>query len=101
MSVIKVDSKNFESEVLKSDKPVVVDFSAIWCGPCQMMKPIFEKVASENSDIKYCSCDIDANSDLAKRYSVMYVPTIIAFNNGEIANTKVGLISEDELKSMI
>lgn len=101
MSIISVDNNNFESEVLKSDKPVIVDFAAIWCGPCQMMKPIFEKLADENTDVKYCSCDIDKSPELAKKYSVMYVPTLIAFKNGEIANTSVGLVSEDDIKAMV
>ncbi len=101
MSIILVDNNNFETEVLKSDKPVIVDFAAIWCGPCQMMKPIFEKLAEENPQVKFCSCDIDKSPELAKKYGVMYVPTLIAFKDGIITNTSVGLVSEDEIKAMI
>jgi thioredoxin len=97
MSVINVDNTNFETEVLKSDKPVIVDFSAVWCGPCQMMKPIFDKLADEITQAKFCACDIDKNVDIAKKYGVMYVPTFIVFKNGEIKNTSVGVVSEDEI----
>ena len=101
MAVIELNNSNFESEVLSSDIPVVVDFSAQWCGPCQMVKPIFHKLADEITQAKFCSCDIDSNPDIARKYKVMYVPTLIVFKDGEVANTSVGLVSEEEILGLL
>lgn len=101
MSVIDVDNNNFESEVIKSEIPVVVDFSATWCGPCQMMKPVFHKLAESVSGVKFCACDIDKSSDIARKYKVAYVPTLVVFKDGEAVNQSVGLVSENEILDML
>lgn len=100
MSVIDVNNSNFEAEVLNSNQTVIVDFSAVWCGPCQMMKPIFHKLADEMTDVKFCACDIDQCTELAQSYKVVYVPTFIAFKNGKAGKSCVGVVSEDEIKAL-
>ena len=92
---------NFDEEVLKSDKPVLVDFWATWCGPCQMQGPIVEELADEVSDVVIGKLDVDAEEDIAGRYSIMSIPTVILFKNGEIAAKAVGLQTKDSLLSMI
>lgn len=102
MTEIKLDVNNFEEEVLNSDVPVVVDFWATWCGPCQMQGPIIAKLAEESDGTyKVGKVDVDENGDLARKYRVMSIPTIIVFKNGEVAEKKVGLQSMEELKAMI
>lgn len=98
MSVININNDNFEREVLNSDKTVIVDFYANWCGPCKMMSPILDKIASEKGDkIKICKLNIDENQDLAIKYQVMSIPTLIFFKNGNIINSLVGLRDEEEI----
>ena len=89
MSVIVLNNDNFDSEVLKSDKPVLVDFWASWCGPCRMVSPIVDEIAEENDDIKVCKVNVDENQELAAKYSVMSIPTLIVFKDGKIANQMV------------
>lgn len=90
MSVIKLTSENFEQEVLQSDKPVLVDFYADWCGPCQMMSPVIEEVAGEVTDAKVCKLNIDESIEIAQKYGVMSIPTFIVFKNGEVAKKDLG-----------
>lgn len=101
MAAIFVSNENFESEVLKSDVPVLVDFWAPWCGPCQMLGPIVEDIAEENSDFKVCKVNIDENPDLASQYKIMSIPTLIAFKNGEVYKKSVGVQSKSEILDMI
>lgn len=101
MSAINVTSKNFEEEVLKSDKPVLVDFWAAWCGPCKMLSPIIEEIAEERDDIKVCKVNVDEEGDLAMSYKVMSIPTIVAFKNGEIANKSVGALPKKDILSLL
>lgn len=101
MAAIFVSNENFESEVLKSDVPVLVDFWAPWCGPCQMLGPIVEDIAEENSDIKVCKVNIDENPDLASQYKIMSIPTLIAFKNGEVYKKSVGVQSKSEILDMV
>lgn len=77
MSVLDVTSQNFEEEVLKSEKPVLVDFYADWCGPCKMLSPIVDEVANEKEDIKVCRINIDEEQDLAVEYGIMSIPTLV------------------------
>lgn len=89
---MKFTSENFDAEVLKSDKPVLVDFFATWCGPCKMMAPVVEALAGEyNGKAKVGKLDVDECEDIAARYGVMTIPTIILFKNGEIAYKTVGV----------
>lgn len=98
--IITVD--NFEEEVLKATKPVVVDFWATWCGPCRMQGPIIEKFAEEFGD-KYIvgKLDVDEQEELAAKYSIMSIPTIKIFKNGEVAATAIGVQSRESLLDLI
>ncbi len=101
MSVVNVNKENFETEVLKCDKKVLVDFNASWCGPCRMLKPIVEEISEENSDVKVVSIDIDSESELAENYGISSIPCLVLFNKGEEVKRNVGLISKDEIESII
>lgn len=101
MSVLKVTKENFEQEVLKSDKTVLVDFYADWCGPCKMLSPIVDAVAEERSDIKIVKVNIDADSELAVNYRVMTIPTLVVLENGKEVTRSSGLISMDELLELL
>ena len=101
MEVLKINSQDFEKEVLQSEKPVLVDFFADWCGPCKMLSPIVDEVASENSDIKVVKVNIDEAQDLAMKYQVMSIPTLVVIKEGKEINRSVGLIDKSEVISLI
>ena len=101
MAVIQLTSDNFENEVLNSDKPVLVDFYADWCGPCKMMAPVVDQIAEENADIKVGKINVDDEQDLAAKYGVMSIPTIGFFKNGDIVEKSVGAKPKSELLKMI
>ena len=101
MKVSKINSQDFEKEVLQSEKPVLVDFFADWCGPCKMLSPIVDEVASENSDIKVVKVNIDEAQDLAMKYQVMSIPTLVVIKEGKEINRSVGLIDKSEVISLI
>ena len=90
MSVINLNEANFETEVLGSDKPVLVDFYADWCGPCKMVSPIVDEIADERQDIKVCKVNVDKAQGLAMRFSVMSIPTLAVFKNGELVRIEAG-----------
>ena len=94
MEIIKLTKDNFEQEVLKSEKPVLVDFYADWCGPCQMLSPIVDEVAEERDDIKVGKINVDEQMELAQKYGVMTIPTLLVIKNGEIANKHIGAVQE-------
>lgn len=94
----KFTTANFETEVLQSDIPVLVDFFAEWCGPCKMMAPIVEKLAEKyNGKIKIGKCDVDKEMEIAEKYHVMSIPTLIIFKNGQAVDTNVGAMSQQIL----
>ena len=101
MSILKITDENFEEEVLKSDKTVVVDFYADWCGPCKMQSLIIEELANENQNIKVGKLNVDENPNTAVKYEVMSIPTILVIKNGEISKEFVGLTEKDEILSSI
>ncbi len=101
MAVVEITKDNFEHTVLKADKPVLVDFWAEWCGPCQMMRPIVDEVAEERNDIIIGKLNVDTQPEIALRYNVMSIPTLILFENGEEAQKSIGLISKEELLELI
>ena len=101
MGILEMTNENFENEVLKSEKTVLIDFYAEWCGPCKMMVPIVEKVASENSDIKVVKVNIDNEEELAIKYRVMSIPTFVVIKNGEEVNRIVGAVDKTTLESII
>jgi len=101
MSVINVTDTNFESEVMKSEKTVLVDFFATWCGPCRIMSPVIDEIAQERSDIKVCKVDVDEAEDTAMQLGIMSIPTIMVFKNGEVTKTFVGVTSKDEIAASL
>lgn len=101
MSVIKVNNDNFEKEVLQAEKTVLVDFYANWCGPCKMLAPIVDEVSEEVNDIKVCKIDIDEARDLAAKYEIMSIPTLLVFKNGNVVNNSLGLIKKDKILDLI
>lgn len=101
MKVIKLTKDNFEEEVKKSDKPVLVDFYADWCGPCQMQGPIIDKVASENDSFKIGKVNVDEQQELAMEYGVMSIPTIMVMKNGEITYKESGVLQENAILDLM
>lgn len=101
MEVLKVTSENFEKEVLQSDKTVLVDFYADWCGPCKMLSPVVDSVANENADIKVVKVNVDNAQDLAIKYQVMSIPTLVVIKNGQEINRSVGVVSKSEIEEMV
>jgi len=98
---IEVNSINFQKEVLSSDKKVIIDFYATWCVPCQMLSPVLEEVAVENSDIKLVKIDVDQNEELAYKYGISAMPTIIVMENGEEINRSIGVISKEDILKLL
>ena len=98
---LRINKDNFEEEVLKSDKKVLVDFWADWCGPCKMMAPIVEALSEELSDVKVCHINIDENIDIAQKYRVMSIPTFIAFKGGEESGRQIGAIPKTALVDLV
>ena len=101
MSVIEVNKANFESEVLKSEVPVLADFNAGWCGPCRAMKPMLDELAEGNTAYKIVSIDIDAEDELAEDYDVSSIPCLVVFKGGEEVNRSVGLIPKDAIADLV
>ena len=102
MAVIKITANNFEEEVVKSDVPVLVDFWAPWCGPCQMQGPVVDEAAQEMAGkLKVGKLNVDEEGSLAQKYNVMSIPTLILFQNGEVAKKEMGFHSLEEIKAMI
>lgn len=100
--IVHVTDDSFENDVLKSDKPVLVDFWAAWCGPCKMIAPLLDQVATEfGGRVKICKVDVDANKEIPASFNVRGIPTLIMFKNGTVAATKVGALSKNELVSFI
>lgn len=101
MAVIHLTKDNFKEEVLESKVPVLVDFWATWCGPCQMVGPVIEEVAGETQDAKICKVDVDAQPELAKEYRVMSIPTLMVFKEGQAVKRDVGAKSKAEILDML
>ena len=101
MNEITVTKDNFEAEVLNSDKPVLVDFWAAWCGPCKMLGPIVEEIAKENDDIKVGKVNVDEQPDLARQFGIMSIPSILIFKEGKLVNQTVGYQPKENLLALI
>ena len=101
MSVIEVTKDNFEQEVLKSDKPVLVDFWASWCGPCRMVSPVVEEIAKEHPEIKVAKVNVDQEQELARRYRIMSIPALYVFKNGEVDNKTIGAGPQQNILAML
>ena len=100
MNVIKVTEQNFEQEVLNSDMPVLIDFYADWCGPCKMLSPVIEEVSQENSNIKVVKINVDESQEIAVKYQVMSIPTLVVIKNGNEVMRSVGLIDKSQIVNM-
>ena len=100
--VLEVSNDNFEFEVVNSEKPVLVDFWAEWCGPCKQIAPVVEEIAGEHSDkLKVCKMDVDANRETAVQFGIRSIPTLLIFKNGEVAGSQIGAVSKQQLLEFI
>ncbi|EOT21677.1 thioredoxin [Eubacterium sp. 14-2] len=101
MAVLELTADNFEKEVLNSDVPVLVDFWATWCGPCQMQGPVIEQAAEEFPEVKMGKLNVDEQGELARKYGVMSIPTLIFFKEGQIEKKAVGFHSLEEIRKIL
>lgn len=101
MSVQTITKENFDELVLQSDKPVLVDFWAPWCGPCRMVSPLVDEIAEERGDIAVGKVNVDEQPELAMRFGVMSIPTLLVFKNGELAQQAVGARPKEELLALL
>ena len=101
MEVIELTSENFEAEVLRADRLVIVDFWASWCTPCRMLAPILEEIAAEHPDLKVYKINVDEAQDIAEKYGVMSLPILIFFENGEAVDESIGLVSKEQIISLL
>jgi thioredoxin 1 len=101
MAVVHVTKENFETEILNSDKPVLVDFWAAWCGPCKMIAPIIGELADEVDDVKICKINVDEEMELAQKYRIMSIPTLVYLEEGEVKDTMLGAHSKKEILGFI
>lgn len=99
--ITNITKENFEKEVLQSEKTVLVDFWASWCGPCKMIAPEVEQIALERDDIKVCKINVDEQGELAIRHGVMSIPTLLFFKNGEVVTTAIGYRKKDEILALL
>lgn len=101
MAAIEITTENFEEEVLKSDKPVLIDFWAVWCGPCTMLSPVVEEIAAEHPEIKVGKINTDEQQALAQQYRINAIPALYFFKNGEVAGTSIGVVPKSQIEELI
>ena len=99
--VVTLTESNFEKEVLQSEKPVLVDFWAAWCGPCRMLSPLVDEIAEENPQIKVGKVNVDEQTGLAAKFGIMSIPTLLFFKDGQLAEKTVGLVSKQEIETIL
>lgn len=101
MAALQITKENFKQEVLEAKDPVLVDFWAAWCGPCQMLLPVVEEIAGEVKNAKICKVNVDEQSELAEEYQVMTIPTLLVFQNGAVKEKSVGVISKEKILELL
>lgn len=101
MAILTVTAENFEQEVLNSDKPVLLDFWATWCGPCKMVSPIVDEIAEENTEIKVGKVNVDEQGELAQKFGVMSIPTLLVIKDGQVATRSVGAKPKTAILKML
>ena len=101
MSVVNITKENFEELVLKNPKPVLLDFWAVWCGPCRMVAPIVEQIAAEREDVLVGKINVDEEMDLAVRFGIVSIPTLIVMKNGQVANKAVGYLPKEKILELL
>ena len=101
MSAMHINNRNFHEEVMKSEKPVLVDFWASWCGPCRMVLPLVEQIAEERPDIKVCKINVDEQPELAAQFGVMSIPTLVVIKDGKIVNQAMGARPKSAILAML
>ena len=101
MSVININNNNFQDEVMHSEKLVLLDFWASWCGPCRMVSPIVDEIAAERCDIKVCKINVDEQPELAARFGIMSIPTLVVMKNGKVINQAVGTRPKAQILAML
>ncbi|MBQ8910552.1 MAG: thioredoxin [Oscillospiraceae bacterium] len=101
MSVIHADKNNFQEIVMNSEKPVLVDFWATWCGPCRMIAPVLEELSEENPDVKIVKVDVDENPELASQFQVMSIPALFVIKNGEVVAQSLGVKPKAQLQALL
>ena len=101
MAVKHITSSNFEQEVIQSDKPVLLDFWATWCGPCRMLSPVVEQLAGEVEDVKICKINVDEEAELARKFRVISIPTLIFMKDGKVVNSSIGLQQKGGILKMM
>ena len=101
MAVITITKDNFKSKVLESDKPVLLDFWATWCGPCRMVSPIVDEISEERSDIKVGKINVDEQMELAQQFRIVSIPTLVVMKDGQIANKAVGAMPKEDILALL
>lgn len=101
MAVITLTKENFQAEAVQTSQTVLIDFWAVWCGPCRMLSPVVDEIAEENPTIKVCKVNVDEQPELAEQFSVMSIPTLVVLKNGKLVNQSVGVIPKSSIESLI
>ena len=101
MAVINLTNENFEAEVIRSDKPVLIDFWASWCGPCRMVSPLVDEIAEEYTSIKVAKVNVDEQGDLAAKFGISSIPTLVVMKNGKVTNHTVGAMPKENILELL
>ena len=101
MSVVNINRNNFQGEVLNSDRPVLLDFWAPWCGPCRMVGPVLDEIAAERADIKIGKINVDEQPELAGQFGIMSIPTMVVMKNGKVVNQALGARPKDQILALL